>query len=195
LSKWTDDDDDDDDDDDNDDDDVMIDIYVDDCLVVRKKEQIQNYQLLESKWLQLEDRRISHGILELLCYWEYWYEKNFDIAAKLNQQFGVTLSSTDAEHVAISKRVKLIKLVNWFLWDIAIKVNLPIIVNTDNVGAMFMVPNAPSSVRTCHIDTWYPIVTENLEEGSVKIEWVKSVKNESDIFTKNITQEIYKKQV
>ena len=67
-----------------------------------------------------------------------------------------------------------------------------IIVKTDNVGAIFMVQNASSGVRTCHVDTWYHFVRENLEEGIIKI---KFIENESDIFTKNITQEICEKYV
>jgi hypothetical protein len=72
---------------------------------------------------------------------------------------------------------------------------LPILVKTDNVGAMFMAQNASSGVRTRHVDTRYHFVRENLEDGIIKIEFVKSVDNKSDIFTKNVTQEIYEKHV
>jgi hypothetical protein len=72
---------------------------------------------------------------------------------------------------------------------------LPILVKTDNVGAMFMVQNASSGMRIRHVDTRYHFVRENLGDGIMKIEFVKSVDNKSDIFTKNVTQEIYKKHV
>ena len=45
------------------------------------------------------------------------------------------------------------------------------------------------------VDTRYHFVRENLEDGIIKIEFVKSVDNESDIFTKNVTQEIYERHV
>jgi len=70
---------------------------------------------------------------------------------------------------------------------------LLILVKTDNVGAMFMAQNASSGVRTRHVNTRYHFVRENLEDGIIKIEFVKSNNNESDIFTKNVTQEIYKR--
>jgi hypothetical protein len=36
--------------------------------------------------------------------------------------------------------------------------DLPIIVKTDNVEAMFMDQNSSSGVRTRHADTWYQFV-------------------------------------
>ena len=68
-------------------------------------------------------------------------------------------------------------------------------VKTDNIGAMFMAQNASSGVRTRHVDTRYHYVRENLEDGIIKIEFVRSDENHSDIFTKNVNQEIYQKHV
>jgi hypothetical protein len=72
---------------------------------------------------------------------------------------------------------------------------LLIIVITDNVGAMFMAQNSSSGVRTRHVNTRYHFVRVNLDEGIIKIEFIKSVENQSDIFTKNVTQEIYERNV
>jgi hypothetical protein len=71
--------------------------------------------------------------------------------------------------VAMPEAVKEIRFIYYLLQDIGIEVK---------VGAMFM-------------RTWYHFVQENLEVGIIKIEFFKSVENESDIFTKNVTQEIY----
>jgi hypothetical protein len=60
---------------------------------------------------------------------------------------------------------------------------------------MFMAQNTSSGVRTWHVDTRYHFVQENLEEGIIKIEFVKSVDNKSDIFNKNVTQEFYENHV
>jgi hypothetical protein len=72
---------------------------------------------------------------------------------------------------------------------------LPIIVKTDNVGAMFMAQNNSSGVRTRHVDIQYHVVRENLDDGIIKIEYIKSVENQSEIFTQNVTQEIYERHV
>ena len=66
---------------------------------------------------------------------------------------------------------------------------------TDNIGAMFMAQNSSSGVRTRHVDTRYHYIRENVEDGIIKIEFVRSMENDSDIFTKNVTQEIYEKHV
>jgi hypothetical protein len=76
----------------------------------------------------------------------------------------VTLSSSEAEYVAISEAVKEIKFIFYLLRETGIEVNLPITVKTDNVGAMFMAQNASSG-----IDTRYHYVRENLEEGIINI--------------------------
>jgi hypothetical protein len=52
-----------------------------------------------------------------------------------------------------------------------------------------------SGHRTCHIDTRYHHIRENVENGIIKIEFVKSMGNDSNIFTKKVTQEIYEKHV
>jgi hypothetical protein len=50
-------------------------------------------------------------------------------------QKGVTLSSTETEYVAMSEAMKEVKLINYFLRDIGIEFELPIIVKTNDVGA------------------------------------------------------------
>jgi hypothetical protein len=95
----------------------------------------------------------------------------------------------------MSEAVKEIKFIYYLLRDIGIVVKLPILVKTENVGAMFMAQNGSSGVRTRRVDNRFHFVRENLEEGIIKIEFVKSVENESDIFTKTVTQEIYERHV
>jgi hypothetical protein len=50
----------------------------------------------------------------------------------------------EAEYVAMSEVVKEVKFIHYLLRDIGIEVKLPIIVKTDNVGAMFMAKNSSS---------------------------------------------------
>ena len=64
-------------------------------------------------------------------------------------------------------------------------------VKTDNIGALFMSQNASAGVRTRHVDTRYHFIRENVEDGIIKVEFVKSNDNDSDIFTKNVNQETY----
>jgi hypothetical protein len=77
--------------------------------------------------------------------------------------------------------------------DFHIKVNLPIIIKTDNIGAIFMTENSSTGVRTRHVDTRYPFIREFIEEGFIKVEFVRSVENDADIFTKNVSHDLYVK--
>ena len=83
----------------------------------------------------------------------------------------------------------------FLLQDIGFDVELPIVVKTDNIGALFMSQNASTGVRTRHVDTRYHFIRENVEDGIIKIEFVKSNDNDSDIFTKNVNQDTYERHV
>jgi hypothetical protein len=58
-----------------------------------------------------------------------------------------------------------------------------------------MFENALTGFRTRHVDTCYQFVREFIEDGFIKIEFVRSAENDSDLFTKNVDQELYKKHV
>ena len=73
-------------------------------------------------------------------------------------QKGVTLSSSEAEYAAMSEAVKENRFVYYLLENLGISVKLPINVRIDNIGAIFMVENASSGVRTRHIDTRYHFI-------------------------------------
>ena len=103
----------------------------------------------------------------------------------------VSLSSSEAEYYALSEAAKEIKFVVQILESIGIKVQMPIVVCVDNVGAIFMSENVSATSRTKHVDARYHYVREFVEDGFIKIVFVKSKENKSDIFTKNVTQDIY----
>ena len=81
----------------------------------------------------------------------------------------------------------------FLLKDIGIEMTLPIVVKTDNIGALFMSQNSSTGVRSQHVDTRYHFIRENVDDGIVKVEFVKSSEHDSDIFTKNVSHEIYEK--
>ena len=108
-------------------------------------------------------------------------------------QASVALSSTEAEFYALSEAAKEIKFIVQVLISMGIPVKLPVIVRVDNVGAIFMSENVSTSSRTKHTDTRYHYVREFVEEGFVKIIFVRSEDNTSDPFAKNTPGSIYDK--
>ena len=121
------------------------------------------------------------------------YLLSVPICWRSKSQKGVTLLSTEAKYVVISGAVKQIKFIYFLLSDFHIKVNLPIVVKTDKIGAIFISENALTGFRTRHVDTRYHFVREFIKDGFIKIEFFRSVENDSDLFTKNVNQELYAK--
>jgi hypothetical protein len=84
-------------------------------------------------------------------------------------QKGVNLLSTEAKYVEISEAVEELKFIYYLLIDLHIKVNLSIVVKTDNIGAIFMSENASTGFCTRHVDTRYHSVQEFIEDDFLKM--------------------------
>ena len=63
----------------------------------------------------------------------------------------------------------------------------------DNVGAIYLACNEKISRRTKYIDTRTHFVRRYVEEGMIKIVFVRSEENDADIFTKNTSESTYNK--
>ena len=87
---------------------------------------------------------------------------------------GVTLSSSEAEYVAMLETVKEIRFVYYLLKGMGVDVKLLIIFRSDNAGAIFMVENSSSGVHTHHIDTRNHFIREHVEYLIIRIVFVKS---------------------
>ena len=66
-------------------------------------------------------------------------------------------------------------------------------VRVDNVGAIFMTNNITTKSHTKHMVIRYMYVNEYVEDDIVKIIFVNSTDNDSNIFTKNLSAELHKK--
>ena len=105
-------------------------------------------------------------------------------------QRGVTLSSSEAEYVALSETVKEVKFITMVLESMGIKWKQPIEVKVDNIGAIYMTENWTTSSRTKHVDTRLRFVNEYQNDGIIKVDFVKTKENQADIYTKNVQGEI-----
>ena len=115
------------------------------------------------------------------------------IAWRSRSQKSVALSSTEAEYYGMSDMVTEIIFIKNTLEFLGIKVELPIVVHVDNIGAIYLADNATSSNRTKHIDTRYHYTRDYVEDGIIKVKFVKSENNDADTFTKNTKSEDFMK--
>ena len=97
----------------------------------------------------------------------------------------VVLTTTEAEYVAVSEVVKEIKFLYQMLRSMEIKIPLPIKVQVDNVGAIWLSNNSRVSERTKNVDSRAHFVRDMIKDQVIEIHFVKSAENDSDIMTKN----------
>ena len=109
------------------------------------------------------------------------------------QQKGVATSSGESKYVALSEVCKDVKFAYMLLETMNIEIELPIEVRVDNMSAIFMAETAQSTQRTKHVDIRYHFVKDLVEAGLLKIRFVGSENNLADLFTKNLSQEKFRK--
>ncbi len=66
-------------------------------------------------------------------------------------------------------------------------------VRVDNNGAIVMAENIHVGQRTKHVDICWRFVNEFVEDGFLKVIFVRSENNDADIFTKNLKGEKFEK--
>ena len=115
------------------------------------------------------------------------------ISWKSRGQKSVTLSSTEAEYVAVSEVCAEIIFIKYILEFLDVKVEYPVTVMCDNVGAIFLSYNAKNSNRTKHVDIQAHFVWQYVEDGVVKVIFICSEENEADTFTKNVSGKIFRR--
>ena len=93
----------------------------------------------------------------------------------------------------MSEAVKEILFVMNLLEAMKIKVQLPVVVRVDNTGAIFMGNNVTTNQRTKHVDIRTKFVREYVEDGVIKIVFVKSVNNRADLMTKNVSGDLFER--
>ena len=119
------------------------------------------------------------------------------ISWKSKSSKSVTLSSTEAEYFASSAAAKELMCIHNLLigMNIINDVKLPLILRVDNTGAIYLANNHTTSPRTKHIDIRTHYFRQLIESGILKIVFIKSEDNDADIYTKNVSEELFHKHV
>jgi hypothetical protein len=138
----------------------------------------------DSDWAGDKDDRRSIGSYIIFL-------NDVPIEWRSKSQKAVAMSSAEAEFYACGEAVKEVPFVAQILLFLGIDLELPVQVWIDNVGAIFMSENQTSSTRTRHMDCRWWFVSDMQEQGLIKIDFVKTKDNISDIGTKNVTKEVY----
>ena len=130
-----------------------------------------------------ETRKSVYGYITYYC--------GAPISWKSKSGNSVTLSSTEAEYYASSETAKELLFIYNLVISMEKDLELPIIMNVDNTGAIYLANNYSTGPRTKHIDIRTHFVRELIIKGILKVEFIKSENNDADIFTKNVGEELF----
>ena len=150
-------------------------------LTMRKPRAMRVGTLTDSNYGS--PKSVSGGIQTLGGSITNWLSKS---------QSMVTRSSTEAEYVAAVLNASELKFMQMFLEEV-FYVTTPGIMLEDNMGCIFLVRNKQMGPRTKAIQIRMHWIREAFEKEELTIDYVKSEENESDIMTKNVTEQLQKK--
>ena len=113
------------------------------------------------------------------------------IVVKSGMQKIVALSTTEAEAIAIVQCVQELLYVMKLIESLKLKVRKPMIVYSDNKGAVDLVNGWSIGGGTKHVDCRVMFLRELKENGTIRVQWIPSGDNPSDIYTKNVEKETF----
>ena len=117
--------------------------------------------LSDSDFSNDKDTRVSvYGYIIHFC--------GIPVAWESKSMKSVVLSTNETEYVAVSEVVKEIKFLYQMLRSMEMKVPLPIKVQVDNVGAIWMANNSSVSERTKHVDLRAHFVRDMIKDQVIE---------------------------
>jgi len=87
------------------------------------------------------------------------------------KQLSVTLSSTEAEYVALAETTQELIWLKRLCQDFSINIQSPVTIFADNQSAIKMISNHNFSNRTKHIETKYHFIKDVKEQGIIEIKY------------------------
>ena len=115
------------------------------------------------------------------------------ILVKSLMQKIVALSVTEAETIAAVQCVQEMIMAYKIIKGMGLEVELPMILEVDNRGAVDLANNWSVGGRTKHMQVRHLWLRELKEKGMIKVVWVAGKDNVADMFTKNLPAADFKK--
>lgn len=117
------------------------------------------------------------------------------ISWSARKQQCVSLSSTEAEYVALSEASQELLWLLKLMHDIGEDVDKPVVIHEDNQSCIAMLSSTTGSRRTKHIDTRYNFVKELVSTGIIQVHYCPTESMVADILTKplaKVKQELFR---
>ncbi|KAF0685715.1 Aste57867_22436 [Aphanomyces stellatus] len=140
--------------------------------------QVEAY--CDADFANSEDRRSISGFLVMFL--------GCCLSARSRKQTMVTLSTAEAEYIALCD---LVKELLWYI-ELLEELGFPqrsIVVHCDNQSAIAIAKNPGHDERTKHISTKYHFVRDQVEKGRIQLQYCPTKLIVADILTKAIPRE------
>ncbi len=123
------------------------------------------------------------------------FVNNAPVMARSATQKSVTLSVCEAESAAGVMVAQDMLYAYNVLTSLQLQVELPMILEMDNKGAVDLANNRTVGGRTRNIETRQLFLRELKEEGVLSIKWESGEDNPSNLFTKNLPGPLFRKHM
>jgi hypothetical protein len=108
------------------------------------------------------------------------------ISWNTKKQSIVSLSSAEAEYIALADTAKEVLWVRNLLSELFSGVPIPCTIFGDNQASQIMASNPISNERTKHIDTRFHFIRDKVKNKEFNLEWIPSEHQLADMFTKSL---------
>ena len=98
----------------------------------------------------------------------------------------VTLSTVEAEYVAMSRCTQQIVWMQSWLDEVEVKYPIPGLIRGDNQGTIALTKNTRDHGKVKHINIQHHYICKLIQSGTIMIEQVSSSDNLADLFTKSL---------
>jgi hypothetical protein len=150
---------------------------------------VTNVCAMSSTMSSIDDRRSVTG-----CRTSFL--ENCPVCYRSTTQRHVTLCVTEAEGAAGVMEAQDMLFVYNILKSLGLKVQLPMVLELDNKGAIDLANSWSVDGHTCHVDVRMYFLRELLkDDGLLVIRHISGDNNDADIFTKNTTTAVFNKHI
>ena len=152
------------------------------CLTFKKSNEITLLGYSDSDWGSSSDRKSISGYCFKMC------DDGPLISWRSKKQPIVSLSSCEAEYVAMTSAIQEAKFLKMLMLDMNFDHVQPVKLFADNQGAIALAKNPVHHQRTKHIDIRYHFIREEINNKSVDVQFISTHGNLADVFTKAISK-------
>ena len=151
-------------------------------LTYQKSDSLKLFGYCDADWAgDNDDRRSTTGY----CF--FLNENSAAISWASRKQPTVSLSTAEAEYMAVGAAAQEVKFLNGILHDLTGKID-PVVIFEDNQACMAMAKNPQFHRRSKHIDIRHHFIREMIQDSIIELQYCQTERMVADILTKGLNR-------